>query len=247
MAESQARTDASLKNLSDAQAQTEGSLKTLSARMAASQARTDASLKNLSDAQAQTEGSLKTLSARMAASQARTDASLKNLSEEMQKFRDDMKASRNEMNEKWGEMVNKLGTLVEDIVAPNIPRIARAILGWSDIEDFMVRRKVRNKRERSKRQEFDVIAVGEEQIIINETKSRPEVEDVDEFIELLGEVKDYFPEYTDKTIIPIFASLYMDESLVKYLTRRKIYAMMMGEETMGIVNFQQVNESGTTH
>ncbi|MBI1930164.1 hypothetical protein HYR99_38675 [Candidatus Poribacteria bacterium] len=110
----------------------------------------------------------------------------------------------------------------------------------------MVRRKVRNKRERSKRQEFDVIAVGEEQIIINETKSRPEVKDVDEFIDLLGEVKDYFPEYTGKRIIPIFASLYMDESLVKYLTRRKIYAMVMSDETMGIVNFQQVNESGTT-
>ena len=211
--------------------------------LAEAQMQTQVALKTLSEAQARTEASLKTLSeaqARTSEAQTRTEASLKTLSEEMQKFRDDMKTSRQEMNEKWGDLVNRLGTLVEDIVAPNIPRIAKEVFGWSDIEDLMVRRKVRNKRERSKRQEFDVIAVGEEQIIINETKSRPEIEDVDAFIDLLAEVKDYFPEHADKTIIPIFASLYMDESLVRYLTRRKIYAMMMGEMTMRIVNFQQV-------
>jgi len=249
LAEAQMQTQVALKTLSGAQARTEASLKTLSEGMQKFREETQAALKTLSEAQARTEGSLKTLSEGMqkfreetqialktlSEAQARTEASLKTFSEGMQK-------SREEMNQKWGEVINRLGTLVEDMVAPNIPRIAKEAFGWSDIEDFMVRRKVRNKRDRSKRQEFDVIAVGEEQLIINETKSRPEVEDVDAFIDLLAEAKDYFPEHADKTIIPIFASLYLDESLVKYLTRRKIYAMMMGEMTMSIVNFQQVGD-----
>ncbi len=102
----------------------------------------------------------------LAEAQMRTQVSLKMLS-------DEMKADRKRMNEQWGELVNKWGTLVEDMVAPNIPRIAREYFGWSDIEDFMVRRKVRNKKDGAQRREFDVIAVGEHQVIINETKSLP--------------------------------------------------------------------------
>jgi len=147
---------------------------------------------------------------------------------------------RREWNKKWGELANKLGTIVEDIVAPNLPRIARDHFGFDDIEDLMVRRQVRNKRDRSKRREFDVIVVAGDKVIINETKSVPGMEYIDEFIKALAEVGDYFPEYQDKTIIPIFASLYMGEDVVNYLTRRRVYAMAMGDETMALVNFDQV-------
>ncbi len=38
---------------------------------------------------------------------------------------------RSEWNKRWGELANRLGTIAEDIVAPNLPRIARAnSLGW---------------------------------------------------------------------------------------------------------------------
>ncbi|MBC8231993.1 hypothetical protein H8E77_20775 [bacterium] len=144
------------------------------------------------------------------------------------------------MNKQWGELAHKMGTIVEDIVAPNIPRIAEEYFNFSGIEDFMVRRQVRNKKDRAKRREFDVIAAGENQVIINETKSTPRIDYIDGFIEALAQIEDYFPEYMGKTIIPIFASLYIGEDIVNYLTRNQIYAMGMGEETMEIINFQQM-------
>jgi len=189
----------------------------------------------------------------LAEAQIRTQVSVKMLSDEMKEFKDEMKefkdemrADRKRMNEQWGELVNKWGTLVEDMVAPNIPRIAREHFGFSDIEFFALRIKVRNKKDRSQRREFDVIAVGDNQVIINETKSSPRIDYINEFIAVLAQIEDYFPEYAGKTIIPIFASLHIGEDVVTYLTRQRIYAMAMGDETMELKNFQRVAEIRST-
>jgi hypothetical protein len=71
-----------------------------------------------------------------------------------------------QMNRQWGELANKMGTLVEDIVATNIPRIAREYFECEDIEFFGVRIKKRNQKDRTKKREFDVIAVCDDKVII---------------------------------------------------------------------------------
>ena len=43
---------------------------------------------------------------------------------------------KRDMNKLWIEIVNNMGTLAEDIVAPNISGIAREYFGCSDIKDF---------------------------------------------------------------------------------------------------------------
>ncbi len=154
------------------------------------------------------------------------------------------KRDRREWNKRWGELANRLGTVVEDIVAPNISRIAQDYFGLLEIEDFMVRRKVRHKRDRARRREFDVIAVGEDWVIINETKATPRIEYIHDFVKALEEIEDYLPEYRGKRIIPIFASLYMGEDVVNYLTRHRIYAMAMGDETMDLLNFAALGDEG---
>jgi hypothetical protein len=63
------------------------------------------------------------------------------------------------------------------------------------------------------------------------------------FVAVLAEIEDYFPEYQGKTIIPIFASLAISEHVVSYLTKRRIYAMAMGEETMTLLNFQAIERT----
>ena len=188
---------------------------------------------------------LETMMMELAEAQMRTQVSLKLLSDEMKNFKDEMKADRKRLNEQLGELANKWGTLVEDMVAPNIPRIAREDFGFGQVEDFMIRRKVRNKKDPSQQREFDVIAVGTHQVIINETKSTPRIDYINEFIQVLGEIEDYFPEYTGKTLVPIFASLHIGEDVVTYLTRNRIYAMAMGDETMELKNFQPVTERRT--
>jgi len=170
---------------------------------------------------------------------------MKDFKEEMKDFKDEMKDFKEEMrneiksmNKRWGELANKMGTVAEDIVAPNIPRIAKEYFNCSDIEDFIIRRRVKNKKDRSKIREFDVIARCKDKVIINETKSTVKIEYVDEFIKLLSEIYDYFPEYKGLKIIPIFSSFSISEDIVNYLTKNKIYAMAMKDDTMDIINPQ---------
>ncbi len=148
----------------------------------------------------------------------------------------DMKA----WNKRWGDVVNIFGTLAEDILAPNMPRIARNSFGFMEIEDldFIIRRYVRNKKNRQLRREFDVIVVGKDKVIINQTKVTAKIGYIDQFVEILEQILDYFPEY--KEIIPILASLYIREDIINHLSRHKIYAMAMGDETRSILNFDQV-------
>jgi translation elongation factor EF-G len=162
------------------------------------------------------------------------------LAEMDQRWEKQRAEDRQHWNKRWGELAQKMGTIAEDIVAPNLPRIARVHFGCQDLEDFMVRRKVKNKQDPSKRREFDVIAVCADKVLINETKSTPSVEAINDFVKALAEVTAYFPEYQGKTIIPIFASLYLDDDLVNYLTKKRIYALAMGDETMELLNGQRL-------
>jgi len=177
----------------------------------------------------------------------RLETSLEVFKDEMKVFKEEMIAFRNEVNEDrkrinkmWGELANKMGTLVEDIVAPNITGIAKRYFGVEELDYFAVRVRKRNVKDRSKIREFDVIAVWDDKVIINETKSIPRIEYINEFIEVLKEIGDYFPEYKDKEIIPIFSSLYLSDEIVKYLTKRKIYAMATKDDTMDLLNFEKI-------
>jgi len=152
----------------------------------------------------------------------------------------EMRAFKDEMNKRWGDLANKMGTLVEDIVAPNISGIAREYFGCKDLDFFGVRIRKKNTKDASKVREFDVIAVCDDKVIINETKSNPKIEYINEFINVLKEIYDYFPEYRGKKVIPIFSSLYIPEDLVTYLTKNRIYAMAMKDDTMDLLNFEQV-------
>ncbi len=144
------------------------------------------------------------------------------------------------MNTKWGELANKLGTVAEDIVAPNIPRIATDVFGIGEIDDFSVLRRKRNALDSGRRREFEAIAVSKTHFVLNETKATPKIEYIDKFIETLDEIWDWFPEYREKTLLPIFSSLYIPEEIVKYLTRKSIFAMAMVGDTMEIINIDEV-------
>ena len=82
-------------------------------------------------------------------SQLRTEAELRLFREDTQAFKDEMRLFREdtqafkdemrafkeegreqnrEMNRRWGELANKMGTLVEDLVIPSLPRIIKELL-----------------------------------------------------------------------------------------------------------------------
>jgi hypothetical protein len=166
-------------------------------------------------------------------SQMRTEA-------ELREFKEDIRQDRIETNRKWGELANKMGTLVEDMVIPNIGGIAKRYFKCEDFEFFASRVKKKNTKDRSKQREFDVIAVCDDRVIVNETKSTPRTNYIDDFIMVLNEFYDYFPEYKGKKLIPIFASLYLQDDVVKHLTKNGIYAMAIKEDTMDLLNYESI-------
>jgi len=171
-----------------------------------------------------------------------TDVALRRLEASLEAFKEEMNEDRKKMYKMWGELANKMGTLVEDIVAPNIPRIAKEYFGAEELDFLGVRIRKRNVKDRSKMREFDVIAMWNDKVIINETKSTLKVEYINEFMNVLREIEDYFPEYKGKEIIPIFSSLYLSDEIVKYLTKKKIYAMALKDDTMDLLNFEKIKK-----
>jgi hypothetical protein len=158
------------------------------------------------------------------------------LSREMQDFKDEMREFNNESRRRWGELANKLGTMAEDLVVPSIPRGVTTLVNClADRISSAVRVKRRNAERQL--QEFDVVATCDNYLFLNETKSKLSPEDVKAFAEeILPAARDFFPEYADKQVIGIVASLYVDESLVHYAERQGLVVLGFGEDVMDVLN-----------
>ncbi len=84
------------------------------------------------------------------------------------------------------------------------------------------------KRSGTRVKEYDVIVACADYVLINETKSTLQSQHVDEMITALGEFREFFPEYQNRQLIGIVASLYVDESVVHYASTKGILVMGMG-------------------
>ena len=149
---------------------------------------------------------------------------------------------RQEMNKRWGELANKMGTVVEDIVAPSIRRLAREMFDCGELRQFWTRMSASRSDDPSRTREFDALYVGTRAVLLNETKSSPRASDARRFAAFLesGELACYFPEYRKLPIVAAFSSLSIPDDLVTWLTRRGIYAIAMGDEAMQVLNLDAV-------
>ena len=77
---------------------------------------------------------------------------------------------------------------------------------------------------------------------MTDIKSNSRQEYIDKFLDVLKEIPDYFPESEGKRLIPIFASLYIPENILSYLTKNGIYAMAIKDDTMAILNFDKMEK-----
>ncbi len=151
---------------------------------------------------------------------------------EMREFKEEMRQSKRDLDKKWGELSNKLGTMAEDLVAPSVANILKQVTGCTKIKYSAVR--VRKSEPRN--QEFDVVAVCDEWVLINETKSRLQKKHLDDFYELMQEIHEFFPEFAGKKFIGAIASLYVDESLVRQGEKLGLIVLGFGEELMDVLN-----------
>lgn len=163
----------------------------------------------------------------------RTDMAINRLSEEMRDFKDETRRDRQRMNKQWGDLANRLGTLVEDIVAPSLPRVAADHFGCDAPELFVVRVV---RRMGGETREYDAVIVCPDLVLINETKPRLQATHIDELLDKLAELPRFYPDYRDKRMAGMLASLYPDPSIVNRATRKGVLVMGMGDEAMQLLN-----------
>jgi hypothetical protein len=212
----------------------------------------EARVTRLEDAMVEAWRTIEETDRRLERSFERTDRELDRLSREMRAFKDEMGAFKDEMrafkdkadqtiaamNKKWGELSNKMGTMAEDLVAPSIPRILSEVAGCAEdqIEWMAVRVKRRHPVEPRRSQEFDVVAVCRDYVLINETKSSLNAKDVDDFIQVLVEAREFFPEHAGRHFIGAIASLYVDPSVVRHGQNQGVLVLGFGEDLMDVLN-----------
>jgi hypothetical protein len=161
-------------------------------------------------------------------------AEMSDFKTEMSDFKTEMAADRKRMNKAWGDLANKLGTIIEDIVAPNIRRLASERFACEPLEFFSV---LLNRRgPDGVMREFDVLAMGAGRVVLTESKSTVTAEAVAQFAEKVAAFFDHFPEWRICTLIPVLASWRIPEPAHRALTAARIYGLEMGEETMRLVN-----------
>ncbi|MBK1702127.1 hypothetical protein [Thiococcus pfennigii] len=160
--------------------------------------------------------------------------------DEMRTFKDESVQERRHMNKQWGDLANRLGTLVEDIVAPNLPRIAETLFGCTNPDLFAIR--IRRRFDGASR-EYDALLACGGVLLVNETKSRLLDSHVPAMLEKLAEVPSVFPEYAERHCIGLLATLYPDTSVVRLATRHGLLVMGMGDETMQILNPEALTHS----
>jgi len=174
-------------------------------------------------------------------SQMRTEAELRAFKEDTQVFKEEMRAFKEEgrqqnreMNRRWGELANKLGTLVEDLVAPSLPRIVQEVLG-QEVLDLSVRRK--RKRADGRQQEYDALAVTPETVCLASVKSTLRSADIDHLLnEELPAFRTFFPEYQSLPVVGLVASLAVDDSVLHYAERQGLIVLAIGDQIMEVKN-----------
>jgi hypothetical protein len=152
-----------------------------------------------------------------------------------------------ELAHELAAIADRMGTILEHIIAPCLPEIAEAMLDCGEMEFFA--ESLRKHRADGSHRLFEGLYVGKKAVMFNVTNARPTLEVVEDFADFLrqDEFFTYFPEYTGRPIVPVFSSIYLPDDLITYLTRHGIYAVGMGNEAMEVLNLEQVKrgQSGT--
>ena len=161
--------------------------------------------------------------------------------DEMGAYKDESSRQIREMNLQWGRLANKMGTFVEDVVLPNFPRILERYFDATEIEDIYIRRKRRHPHDSSRRKELDLVAVTPDVVFVNETKSSPSIEAFRDFVESSESLFEYLPELEGRRVVRIASALFLPAEVVGYLSAHGCYAMMLGDEIMDLVNFDEVS------
>jgi len=160
--------------------------------------------------------------------------------DEMREFKEESRASRIEMNKRWGDLSAKLGLLVENIVAPSVPRVLSQVFACPEraIEFLGLRIRRKHPSLPDHNREFDAVAVGCGHVLIVESKVQLDARAVAAFADQLPAAREYFPEFADKgyRFAGAVASLYVDPSVIAFAEKLSLIVLGIGDDLMEVLN-----------
>ncbi|KJR43219.1 hypothetical protein MCHI_000887 [Candidatus Magnetoovum chiemensis] len=162
-----------------------------------------------------------------------TDRKIKETNDRIDRALDRIEKDIKRINEERGNLSNKLGTMVEDLVYPSIERIIEERFGIiTDKVSIRERRRVDHRRKK----ELDAYAVTKDYVFLNSTKATLREKDVDDFLADINAFRHLCPEYNDKQLIGILASLGIDDDVLKYAEETGYMVLGIGLDLMEIKN-----------
>lgn len=173
-----------------------------------------------------------------------TDVALKRLENEMRAFKDEMKAFKDETreenkkrNKEWSNLAKKMGTLVEDLIAPALrPVLSKYFHCEVTMEGHRMFR-----RKKGEDYEVDALAACDDKVFMVEVRATPRVDDMREIVEKGGRFFEFFPEHKGKELLIIFGSITFPDNVIQHASKNRIYVMGWREwEYMDILNFEEV-------
>ena len=146
---------------------------------------------------------------------------------------------RKDFNKRLAEISDKMGLLIENMVAPCGFNLAKAIFQTEEAQSCAIRVRRKHPTQSDRSIEYDLMAVGPTKLLTVNAKWTVAPGKAREFKEHMAQLPEFFPEYAGKILCAAVASVYLDPSLIPFLNREKIYGIAMGDEVMEVVNLGQ--------
>lgn len=159
--------------------------------------------------------------------------------DEMKDFKDESLKERKRMNREWGNLARKMGTIVEDLIAPAlVPVLKKYFKCDVNMEGQRIRKRIKGEE-----YEIDAIALCEGMVFMIEVRSTPKSEYVSEISDKARRFFEFFPEYRYKKLVVIFGGITFPENIINFASKKGIYIMAYREwEYMDILNFEDVKK-----
>lgn len=136
-----------------------------------------------------------------------------------------------QVSRQLGDLSNKWGDFVENIVAPGIKRVF-AERGVKLTHIHQQSEAVRD----GEQMEIDILGVNTDYALVVSVKSTLEQEDVDDLITDLADFKRFFPEYAGKKVLGAVAGIVMPKNITRYAYKRGIFVLGQSGDALAILN-----------
>ncbi|MEM7181645.1 MAG: hypothetical protein AAF518_12075 [Spirochaetota bacterium] len=150
------------------------------------------------------------------------------------RYIEENKQDKRELNKRMGELSRKFGTLAEDMVVPSLPKIIQEKFSISIHEENIERNRRFKKGGRNK--EFDAYAITEDCVFLNYTVTTLKNRDIHEVEKEIEDFRFFLPEHTDKKLIGVLAALHIPDNVLQYAEKKGYLVLGLGEYLMEIKN-----------